>query len=129
MLTRGDHAPLDALPPRVRRDPLAFRPRRLPAVPPLIPDGLLGRASVGAFNELWYRKAPREERGRLQRLASFFHPLDGVPEWNRVYGRAGFVQYQFVVGHGQEDTLRSVVRRLATRGCPSFLAVLKSDVG
>jgi len=125
VLTRGDHAPLDALPPRARRDPLAFRPRRLPAVPPLIPDGLLGRAGVGAFNALWYRKAPREQRGRLQRLASFFHPLDGVPEWNRVYGRAGFVQYQFVVGHGQEDTLRSVVRRLATRGCPSFLAVLK----
>ncbi|WP_037912520.1 FAD-binding oxidoreductase [Actinacidiphila yeochonensis] len=125
VLTRGDHAPLDALPPRARHEPLAFRPRRLPAVPPLVPDGLLGRASVGAFNELWYRKAPREQRGRLQRLASFFHPLDGVPEWNRVYGRAGFVQYQFVVGQGQEDTLRSVVRRLARRGCPSFLAVLK----
>jgi decaprenylphospho-beta-D-ribofuranose 2-oxidase len=125
VLTRGDHAPLDALPPRARRDPLAFRPRRLPAAPRLVPEGLLGRTTVGLFNEFWYRKAPREQRGRLQRLASFFHPLDGLPDWNRIYGRGGFVQYQFVVGHGQEEALRTVVTRLSARGCPSFLAVLK----
>jgi decaprenylphospho-beta-D-ribofuranose 2-oxidase len=125
VLTRGDHAPLDALPRRARSAPLAFRPRRLPAPPRPAPDGLLGRTTVGLFNEFWYRRAPREQRGRLQKLATFFHPLDGLPDWNLVYGRAGFVQYQFVVGHGQEDALRSVVRRLSTRGCPSFLAVLK----
>jgi decaprenylphospho-beta-D-ribofuranose 2-oxidase len=125
VLTRGDHAPLDALPPRARRDPLAFRPRRLPAAPRIVPEGLLGRTTVGLFNEFWYRKAPRERRGRLQKLASFFHPLDGLPDWNRIYGRGGFVQYQFVVGQGQEEALRKVVRRLSARGCPSFLAVLK----
>ena len=125
VLTRGDHAPLDALPPRARRDPLAFRPRRLPAAPRLIPDGLLGRTTVGLFNEFWYRKAPRQRRGRLQRLSAFFHPLDGLPEWNRIYGRGGFVQYQFVVGHGQEEALRGIVGRLSRHGCPSFLAVLK----
>lgn len=125
VLTRGDHAPLGALPARLRATPLAFRPRRLPAVPRFVPGGLLGPRSVGLFNEFWYRRAPREEHGRLRSLSSFFHPLDGLPEWNRIYGRGGFVQYQFVVGHGQEETLRTVVRRLSTRGCPSFLAVLK----
>ncbi|MFC4032859.1 FAD-binding protein [Streptomyces polygonati] len=125
VLTRGDHAPLDALPGRARRTALAFRPGRLPAAPRFVPDGLLGRTTVGLFNELWYRKAPRERRGRLQKIASFFHPLDGLPEWNRIYGRSGFVQYQFVVGYGQEEALRRIVRRLSTRGCPSFLAVLK----
>ncbi|MFD7976568.1 FAD-binding protein [Streptomyces sp. NPDC059071] len=128
VLTRGDHAPYDALPVRARRArraPLAFRTGQLPPAPAYVPEGLLGRTTVGLFNELWYRKAPRRSTGRLQRLSSFFHPLDGVPHWNRVYGRGGFVQYQFVVGHGQEETLRRVVRRIATRGCPSFLAVLK----
>ncbi|MEV8528101.1 FAD-binding oxidoreductase [Streptomyces sp. NPDC052000] len=125
VLTRGEHAPLDALPPRARRSPLAFRPGRLPAAPAFLPEGLLGRASVSAFNELWYRKAPRRRTGELQRIPAFFHPLDGVPHWNRVYGRGGFVQYQFVVGYGQEDTLRTIVRRISRRGCPSFLAVLK----
>ncbi|MDX6355571.1 MAG: decaprenylphospho-beta-D-ribofuranose 2-oxidase [Streptomyces sp.] len=125
VLTRGDHAPLDALPPRARRTPLAFRPGRLPAAPRYVPDGLLGRTTVGLFNELWYRRAPRERRGQLQKLATFFHPLDGLPEWNRIYGSGGFVQYQFVVGYGHEDALRRIVRKLSTRRCPSFLAVLK----
>ncbi|MEV7014474.1 FAD-binding oxidoreductase [Streptomyces sp. NPDC093991] len=127
VLTRGDHAPLDALPRgvRARREPLSFRTSRLPAAPSFVPEGLLSRTTVGLFNELWYRKAPRARTGELQRIPAFFHPLDGVPHWNRIYGRGGFVQYQFVVGHGREDTLRRIVRRISERRCPSFLAVLK----
>ncbi|MET9149860.1 FAD-binding oxidoreductase [Streptomyces griseoflavus] len=127
VLTRGDHAPLDALPrgTRARRDPLSFRTSRLPAAPSFVPEGLLSRTTVGLFNELWYRKAPRSRTGQLQRIPAFFHPLDGVPHWNRVYGRGGFVQYQFVVGHDREDALRRIVHRISERRCPSFLAVLK----
>ncbi|KES06778.1 decaprenylphosphoryl-beta-D-ribose oxidase [Streptomyces toyocaensis] len=127
VLTRGDHAPLDALPrgTRARREPLSFRTSRLPAAPAFVPEGLLSRTTVGLFNEFWYRRAPRARTGQLQRIPAFFHPLDGVPHWNRVYGRGGFVQYQFVVGHGREDALRRIVRRISARRCPSFLAVLK----
>ncbi|MER5942240.1 FAD-binding oxidoreductase [Streptomyces sp. NPDC001928] len=127
VLTRGDHAPLEALREgtRAHREPLAFRPGRLPAPPALLPEGLLSRRTVGWFNELWYRRAPRARTGELQRLTRFFHPLDGIPHWNRVYGRGGLVQYQFVVGHGQEETLRRIVRRVSEHRCPSFLAVLK----
>ncbi|MEV7318993.1 FAD-binding oxidoreductase [Streptomyces sp. NPDC093970] len=127
VLTRGDHAPREALDEGTRagRAPLAFRPRQLPAAPAFVPEGLLGRTSVGLFNELWYRKAPRARTGQLQRIAAFFHPLDGVPHWNRVYGRGGFVQYQFVVGYGREEALRRIVDRISERRCPSFLAVLK----
>ncbi|MEU4349895.1 FAD-binding oxidoreductase [Streptomyces sp. NPDC023838] len=125
VLTRGDHAPLDALRGRARRTPLRFKAPQLPSAPTYFPEGLLTRPSVSAFNELWYRKAPKHRTGELQPLSTFFHPLDGVPHWNRIYGRGGFVQYQFVVGHGREEALRRVVRRIAHRGCPSFLAVLK----
>ncbi|MYU23453.1 FAD-binding oxidoreductase [Streptomyces sp. SID8352] len=125
VLTRGDHAPLEALPARARRDPLAFRTSRLPAAPSLFPEGLLTRATVGLFNEVWYRRAPRHRTGQLQRISAFFHPLDGLPHWNRIYGRGGFVQYQFVVGHGREEALRRIVRRISEHRCPSFLAVLK----
>ncbi|MEU5320720.1 FAD-binding oxidoreductase [Streptomyces sp. NPDC021056] len=125
VLTRGDHAPLEALGTRARREPPAFRTSRLPAVPAHLPEGLLTRTTVGLFNELWYRKAPHARTGRLQSISAFFHPLDGVPHWNRVYGRGGLVQYQFVVGYGQEETLRRIVRRVSERRCPSFLAVLK----
>ncbi|MFE9683521.1 FAD-binding protein [Streptomyces sp. NPDC006285] len=127
VLTRGDHAPLEALADaaRARRAPLEFRPGRLPAAPSFVPEGLLGRTTVGLFNEFWYRKAPRARVGELQRMSTFFHPLDGVPQWNRVYGRGGFVQYQFVVGHGREEAVRGIVHRISQRRCPSFLAVLK----
>ncbi|MEU8711455.1 FAD-binding oxidoreductase [Streptomyces sp. NPDC001414] len=127
VLTRGDHAPLEALGAGTRagRAPLAFRSRQLPAAPAFVPEGLLGRTTVGLFNELWYRKAPRARTGQLQRVSTFFHPLDGVPHWNRIYGRGGFVQYQFVVGYGQEEALRRIVARISERRCPSFLAVLK----
>ncbi|MEX3103633.1 MULTISPECIES: FAD-binding oxidoreductase [unclassified Streptomyces] len=125
VLTRGDHAPLDALPARARREPLAFRTSRLPAAPSFVPGGLFTRTTVGLFNELWYRRAPRARAGELQRIPAFFHPLDGVPHWNRIYGRGGFVQYQFVVGHGREEALRRIVHRISERRCPSFLAVLK----
>jgi decaprenylphospho-beta-D-ribofuranose 2-oxidase len=133
VLTRGDHAPLEALETpgpltgaaRARRDPLAFRPPRFPAPPAFLPAGLVNRTTVGLFNELWYRSVPRSRTGRLQRIPAFFHPLDGVPHWNRIYGRGGLVQYQFVVGHGQEEALRRIVRRVSGQRCPSFLAVLK----
>ncbi len=127
VLTRGDHAPVEALPERTRarRDPLAFRTSHLPAAPAFLPEGLLSRTTVGLFNEFWFRKAPRARTGELQKISTFFHPLDGVPHWNRIYGRGGFVQYQFVVGHGQEEAVRRIVRRISQRRCPSFLAVLK----
>ncbi|MCX4674769.1 FAD-binding oxidoreductase [Streptomyces sp. NBC_01433] len=125
VLTRGSHAPLHALPARARRTPLVFRPGQLPAVPAFVPEGLLGRTSAALFNELRYRGAPRSRTGELQRISTFFHALDGVPHWNRLHGRGGFVHYQFVVGYGQEEVLRRVVERISRRRFPSFLAVLK----
>ena len=61
----------------------------------------------------------------VQPIAPFFHPLDFVAGWNRVYGPRGFVQSQFGVPFGAEDTLRRVVSTLSARGVVSFLTVLK----
>ncbi|MFD7717921.1 FAD-binding protein [Streptomyces sp. NPDC059814] len=136
VLTRGEHAPLDALPAHARRAPLSFRPAPLPSAPlpashALVPDlvglapgGLLGRTSAAVLAQLRYRRAPRSRTGELQRISSFFHPLDAVPHWNRIHGRGGFVHYEFAVGHGQEETLHRIVRQIAQRRCPSFLAAL-----
>jgi decaprenylphospho-beta-D-ribofuranose 2-oxidase len=124
VLTRGDHAALGELDQRGRRDPLSYRPRSLPSVPPLVP-GVITPLTARAFNELWFRKAPRDERDRIEEIAPFFHPLDAVGSWNRLYGRHGFVQYQCLVPYGAEATVRTVLERLAAAQCASFLAVLK----
>ncbi|GAA0227894.1 FAD-binding oxidoreductase [Cryptosporangium japonicum] len=126
VITRGDHARLSQLPPRKRGEPFAFAPHPLASVPPgVVPPGLLNKATVAAFNELWYRKAPASRRGQLQSIAAFFHPLDLLERWNRIYGRPGLVQYQFVVPYGAEDVVRTAVDRLSAAGSPAFLAVLK----
>jgi decaprenylphospho-beta-D-ribofuranose 2-oxidase len=125
VITRGEHADPGELGPRERADPLRFGPAGGPPVPALVPGGLLNRASVAAFNELWFRRAPRREEGRIQTIGAFFHPLDGIRDWNRLYGPGGLVQYQVVVPLGQEDALRRLVTRLSAARAPSFLTVLK----
>jgi decaprenylphospho-beta-D-ribofuranose 2-oxidase len=124
VLTRGDFAPLDALPPGLHGEPLRAPPRRLIPAPPA-PAGLLNKATVRAFNEFWYRRAPRHRAAELQSVPQFFHPLDFVDGWNRLYGPHGFLQWQSVIPFGHEATLRRVVEALSSAGLPSFLAVLK----
>jgi decaprenylphospho-beta-D-ribofuranose 2-oxidase len=125
VLTRGEHATAEDLDDARLQvdDPLKFSPPALASVPRGVPN-LLNRLSVSAFNELWYRKAPRSHRG-LESITGFFHPLDMVGSWNRLYGAAGFLQYQFVVPFEAVDTLRTIVREVSASGHASFLAVLK----
>jgi decaprenylphospho-beta-D-ribofuranose 2-oxidase len=125
VLTVGDHAPLDALSPKQARDPLAFGPSELLTAPPIFPGRLMGRAAVKAFNEAWFRKAPREQHDAVHTIGSFFHPLDGVAHWNRMYGARGFLQYQFVVPFSAADTLRRIMERIAHSGAASIINVLK----
>jgi decaprenylphospho-beta-D-ribofuranose 2-oxidase len=125
VLFRGDHAGLDELPHQRREAPLQAPPPPQLAAPSWVPDGLLRRSTVAVFNELYFRRAPRLERGRLESLQRFFFPLDAVRGWNRMYGPRGFLQYQLVVPFGAEDTLRAAIERLSGSRCASFLAVLK----
>lgn len=125
ILERGNHTTIPELPAKVADTPLAYAPTRNIPAPPWAPTGLLNPLTVAAFNELWFRKAPRRETGAVHTIEGFFHPLDAVLGWNRVYGRGGFVQHQFVVPYGEEATLRAVLARLSEVHTPSFVSVLK----
>lgn len=121
ILTRGEHATASQVSDAHLRAPRAARLR----VPFDAPSGLLNPLSIRAFNELWFRSAPRHERGEAQSLSTFFHPLDGVGDWNRLYGKRGFVQYQFCVPDAAGETVVEAISRLSSSRVPSFLAVLK----
>ncbi len=96
------------------------------SVPEGFPGFLLNKASIRAYNTYFYRKHPRKARERLVHYEPFFFPLDGLRNWNRLYGRRGFLQYQFVVPYqGGRDALVKILE-LFTRSSPGvFLAVLK----
>lgn len=125
VITSGDHAPAEQLPESERATALAYDPRVRATAPGILPTGVLNKWTVRAFNEAWFRKAPKQRTGELQPIAGFFHPLDMVQEWNRVYGPTGFLQYQFVVPDSAGDLVGTALRELQRIGAPSFLTVLK----
>ncbi len=106
-------------------DPYRYSTHQLVSPPDILPSGLLNHLTVRAFNELWYRKAPKKRRDHLSSIEAFFHPLDMIDDWNRMYGPRGFLQWQTVLPDSATDVLRVAVERLSSSGASSFLAVLK----
>ena len=51
-----------------------------------MPNGILNKLTVGIFNKAWYAKSPRLKKNELQSIGTFFYPLDGIQNWNRIYG-------------------------------------------
>jgi decaprenylphospho-beta-D-ribofuranose 2-oxidase len=125
VLTRGSLATLDQLPPKLRHDPLKFEAPQLLSFPDVFPNGLANRLTLRAFSELWYRKAPKRQRGSVQNITTFYQVLDLFGDWNRVFGSRGFLQYQFLVPFGEESTFRKVVEKIAQSPHASGLNVLK----
>jgi decaprenylphospho-beta-D-ribofuranose 2-oxidase len=122
----AEHATLDDLPDRRRPSvrSRAWDPGRGIGVPAWTP-GVLSRPAAIAFNEVWYRKVPEGAHRHLVPVTSFFYPLDVVRNWNRLYGRRGFVQYQLVVPDGEENVIYRCLEAISAIGAASFLAVLK----
>ena len=125
VITSGDFAEPADLPADDARDPFAFRPAARLGVPPGFPPGLINRYTVGLANEAYYRKAPRSRSGEIQTIGTFFHPLDAIRNWNRVYGPGGFRQYQYVVPFGAEAAVRRSFELVSQARAPSFVTVLK----
>ncbi|MEM1210269.1 MAG: FAD-binding oxidoreductase [Planctomycetota bacterium] len=117
LVMTGEHAAEGALTPHT--------PPRL-SVPIDAPSALLNPLSVRVFNALYYRRVLGDVRRRRVHYGGFFYPLDGVADWNRLYGKRGFTQYQFVIDReAGPDGLRTILRRIAESRRGSFLAVLK----
>jgi FAD/FMN-containing dehydrogenase len=94
-----------------------------PLTPPV---SLVSRASLRAFNEVYWRKAPRARAAVDSGYGKFFYPLDAIGKWNRIYGPRGFQQYQCVIPESSaRPAIHALLQAIATSGTGSFLAVLK----
>lgn len=123
---RGHHAKIGELPQRLTARPLDVKPHGRRNVPFDLPSWVLNSASMKLFNLAYYRMQRTKQRPFTAGYQSFFHPLDSIGNWNRIYGRGGFVQYQLVLPtKGGREGLIQIFEELARSRRPSFLSVLK----
>lgn len=101
--------------------------RRVRAVPVDFPGFVLNRLSVRAFNKVYLNRVPPTGRTSPRPFAEFLYPLDTLHDWNRIYGKHGFYQFQCVLPDDSAPSgLRRLLETISDTGCPSFLAVLKT---
>jgi FAD/FMN-containing dehydrogenase len=113
----GNHAKDGALTPAP--------PGRI-GIPFAPPFSLVNAVSLRLFNTLYYHRQRKKEVISRVGYDPFFYPLDGILKWNRLYGKAGFQQYQCAVPKKDErEVIRAVMKEIAKSGTGSFLAVLK----
>ena len=117
LLMTGDHA---------QNGELTLNRKRRVGLPVDIPSALLNRYSITAFNTLYYHRIRGQVVNHHIHYEPFFYPLDSIGDWNRMYGKNGFTQYQFVVPkEAGYQAMSTILKTIVDSGKGSFLAVLK----
>ncbi len=126
VLYLGEHASLKDLSPKQKKDPLKLHKQGRLSVPFFFPPFVLNKLSVKIFNWLYYNKQLSKEKDAIVHYDPYYYPLDGIHHWNKIYGRKGFVQYQFVLPTDRaSEGMRQILDKIASSGTASFLSVLK----
>ncbi|MGB0524659.1 MAG: FAD-binding oxidoreductase [Flammeovirgaceae bacterium] len=126
LFMRGEHASLGELPTHKQQQPLQFTEKKKITIPSFFPFFLLNHLSVRAFNFLFYHKQFAKKKERLMDYDSFFYPLDALHQWNRIYGKQGFTQYQFVIPKANALMgLKKIFDEIRMSKQGAFLTVLK----
>ncbi|HEY9007966.1 MAG TPA: FAD-binding oxidoreductase [Ohtaekwangia sp.] len=124
VLTMGNHAKLADLPAHLKSNPLKLGKKAKLTVPFYLPSFTLNTLSVKFLNTALYIM---QKGGKpVAHYDKFFYPLDMINNWNRGYGKRGFIQYQFVLPmeNGREN-IRKILVEITQSNCVPFLNVLK----
>jgi FAD/FMN-containing dehydrogenase len=126
ILMRGEHAFQHELPQNFKEKPLRLKKKFEPTVPFYFPGFVLNKLTVKIFNLLYYKKQTKKEVKNIVDYETFFYPLDVVRDWNKIYGKSGFIQYQMVIPKEKgKEGMKKILETIARSGNGSFLAVLK----
>jgi FAD/FMN-containing dehydrogenase len=105
---------------------LSYKVKKNINIPFNFPSFILNKFTVKVFNWLYYNKANSRKSSQIVDLDTFFYPLDSINNWNRIYGKSGFTQYQFILPkHNSYEGLSEILQAISKSGKGSFLAVLK----
>ncbi len=126
ILMRGEHAYRHELAGNDTENPLVLKKKFSPTVPFYFPNFVLNALTVKFFNLLYYQRQAKKEVKSFIDYETFFYPLDAINDWNKIYGKSGFIQYQMVIPKDKgKDGMRKILETIAKSGNGSFLAVLK----
>ena len=126
-ISRGSLATLDQLKeyaPKLAKDPLKFKAPQLMTVPDIFPSWTMNKLSLMAIGEAYYLMGS-PSRNDVKNLTQFYQPLDLIGEWNRGYGKAGFLQYQFVVPTDAVEPFKDIIYDIQASGHYTALNVFK----
>ena len=104
--------------------PLPAPSKQAIGVPCYAPQFLLNPLTVSTFNTLYYRLHPNKAE-KWTHYEPYFYPLDTVSNWNRIYGKRGFLQYQVSFPLDKSENLIRLLEHIQRSGIGSFLSVLK----
>ena len=125
ILIIGEHAKRNELNKAQHKKPLVYSGKPKISFPFNLPSWMLNTLTVKIFNFLYYGKNLKKQINNVVAYEPFFYPLDAILNWNRGYGKKGFVQYQFVLPLASKQGLIDILKRISEEGLGSFLAVLK----
>lgn len=126
ILMRGEHALKAELPKKQQDNALILKKKLMPTVPFYFPSFVLNNLSVKAFNFLYFNKQQKKQVNNFVDYETFFYPLDAINDWNKIYGKKGFIQYQMVIPKEKGKAgMKKILETIANSGNGSFLAVLK----
>ena len=125
IMMRGEHALKSELPLKLQEKALELKKKFTPTIPFYFPNFILNTLSVKIFNWIFFNKQKKEVKNIVD-YKTFFYPLDIINDWNKIYGKKGFIQYQMIIPkkHGKEG-MKRILETIAKSGQGSFLAVLK----
>ena len=124
VLTLGNAAKLNELPEKLKAEPLKLHKTSKLAVPFFLPSFALNGLTVRMLNRViaFVQNSPKE----FVHYEKFFFPLDAINNWNKGYGKRGFIQYQFVIPEDNgKKNLTEILELIAGSGCTPFLNVFK----
>ena len=122
----GEHARLEQLSSKQKKHSLRLHKKSSFRIPFMMPSALLNSITSGWFNSLYFHSRKIRTKDFLSHYDTFFYPLDFIQQWNRLYGKAGFLQYQFVVPLDRgKQAMHMILKKISDSNLASFLGVLK----